>query len=564
MASELCPIGWLDRVKVRQKINAKEDGRFWEMKLQGMNFIGSELSGIGDRTFHAFDPMKGQSLPPIYHEAEVSEIDWALEKAEAACSGARTASIEQRAAFLRKIAERLADLGDDLIARAMAETGLPEPRLIGERGRTVNQILMFADLVEEGSWVEARIDTADPQRKPIPKPDARRMLRPVGPVAVFGASNFPLAFSVAGGDTISALAAGNPVVVKAHPAHPGTSELVAGAITEAVLESSMPDGIFSMLHGVQHEISLHLVRHPALRAVGFTGSLAGGRALYDAATSRDVPIPVFAEMGSINPVFLLPGALAARAGEIARGLHQSVTLGVGQFCTNPGAVIAIEGDGLTSFVDAMAELTGQYVPETMLHPGIKEAYDSAIAGVESKPGVNVLARSSAPAEAESNQVGSVFLGTRAAEFMADSDLSTEIFGPSTILVTCKSRDEVVWLARTLEGHLTATLHGTEEDLQHFSDLAEILEEKVGRLILNGFPTGVEVCHAMHHGGPYPATTDVRETSVGTAAIRRFARPVCYQNFPDAMLPVELRNGNPQRIWRLVNGQFTRDQVTGTS
>ncbi|HUV14601.1 MAG TPA: aldehyde dehydrogenase (NADP(+)) [Acidobacteriota bacterium] len=531
------------------------------MNLQGLNFIGNELSGIGDETFFAFDPVKNKQLAPAFFEAELSEVDWALDKAEEAFSETRALSAEQRGKFLREIARRIMDLGEELINRAMSETGLPEARLVGERGRTVNQILLFADLVEEGSWVEARIDTADPGRAPIPKPDVRRMLRPLGPVAVFGASNFPLAFSVAGGDTASALAAGNPVVIKAHPAHPGTSELVAGAIIEAALETSMPDGVFSMLHGARHGIGLHIVCHPAVKAVGFTGSLVGGRALFDAAASREAPIPIYAEMGSTNPVFLLPGALGDRAVEIAKGFHQSVTLGVGQFCTNPGLAIAVEGEGLQCFIDEFVKLTTDYSPGTMLHPGIREAYESAVAEIESKSGVEVLARSKTLPEEGGTEAAGIFFGTKAAEFLADSDLSAEIFGPSTILVTCRSKEEVFWLARTLEGHLTSTLHANGDDLEQYQDLVPILEEKVGRLVLNGFPTGVEVCHAMHHGGPYPATTDVRETSVGSAAIGRFARPVCYQDFPESSLPVELKNSNPRGIWRLINGEFTRDDVT---
>jgi len=530
------------------------------MNLQGLNFIGNELSGIGEETFFAFDPVKSKQLAPAFFEAELSEVDWALDKAEDAFSETRVLSAEKRGLFLREIARRIMDLGDELIKRAMSETGLPEARIVGERGRTVNQILLFADLVEEGSWVEARIDTADPGREPIPKPDVRRMLRPLGPVAVFGASNFPLAFSVAGGDTASALAAGNPVVIKAHPAHSGTSELVAGAIIEAAIETSMPDGVFSMVHGAGHGVGLHLVCHPAIKAVGFTGSLAGGRALFDAAASRVTPIPVYAEMGSVNPVFLLPGALQDRAIEIARGFHQSVTLGVGQFCTNPGLVIAVEGEGLHCFADEVIKLTADYTPGSMLHSGIRDAYDSAVAEVEAKPGVEVLAKSKTPPEQGRTEAAGVLFGTKAAEFLADSDLSAEIFGPSTILVTCRSKEELFWLAKTLEGHLTSTVHASGDDLEQYRNLVPILEEKVGRLVLNGFPTGVEVCHAMHHGGPYPATTDVRETSVGSAAISRFARPVCYQDFPGTALPVELQNSNSRGIWRLINGEFTRDDV----
>ena len=527
------------------------------MDLHGRSLIGRETLGRGENSFHAVDPASGARLAPPFLEAIEEEIDAALEAAEAAFAPYRALKPDRRAAFLREIGERILALGDVLIRRAAAETGLPEGRLVGERDRTVNQARLFADLIEEGSWVDARIDTAQPDRKPVPKPDLRRMLIPLGPVAVFGASNFPLAFSVAGGDTVSALAAGCPVVVKGHPAHPGTSELVARAILRAADQCSLPSGVLSLLQGAGHEVGLRMVTHPLTRAVGFTGSLAGGRALFDAAARRPDPIPVFAEMGSVNPVFILPGALRRRGREIAEGLHGSVTLGTGQFCTNPGLTV-IPGEGDTEpFLHRLAELTRASAPGTMLHAGILRAYLEGLRRMRELRSVGILEQAAAGASEDRTQAGAAVFHTSAEVFLADRTLSREMFGPSTLLVSWNSKEQLRRIVEGLEGQLTATLHATDEDVREFAWLIPLLERKAGRLVVNGFPTGVEVCPAMHHGGPYPATTDERGTSVGTAAILRFARPVCYQDFPQEALPVELRDGNPRGILRLMDGRFTR-------
>ena len=529
------------------------------MDLHGHHLIAGTRSAQGERAFSATDPTTGETLAPDFHEATTEEVGRAAEKAAEAfrVNGERTS--EDRARLLETIADEIEALGDKLVQRVTAETALPEGRVQGERGRTTGQLRLFADVVREGSWVDARIDTALPDREPLPKPDVRRMLIPIGPVAVFGASNFPLAFSVAGGDTASALAAGCPVVVKAHPAHPGTSELVAEAIGRAVEAVGFHPGTFSLVHGTRPEVSLELVRRPEIKAVGFTGSLKAGRALFDAAADRPAPIPVFAEMGSVNPVFVLPGALEERGEAIAEGLAGSVTLGAGQFCTNPGVVVGLAGETL----DGLAKATGQRLAAmesfTMLYEHVRKGYAEGVEAVERTSGVAVAGRaeggdgSATPAEA-------VVFTTDEATFLDEKRLREEVFGPSTIVVRCSSEERLEAVARALDGSLTATIHGTEKDLQEHAGLVQILREKAGRLIFNGFPTGVEVCPSMHHGGPYPATTDVRSTSVGTAAIYRFARPLCYQDFPQAALPPALRDENAHGLMRMVDGEYTRGDV----
>jgi NADP-dependent aldehyde dehydrogenase len=528
------------------------------MELRGKNFIGSERSAENTLAFHAINPVTQQELEPAFHAATGKEIDAALECAARAFEEYRAQPPERIAVFLARIAEEILNLGDALIQRANEETALPEQRLTGERARTVNQLKMFAELVREGSWVEACIDRAAPERKPLPKPDLRRMLIPIGPVVVFSASNFPLAFSVAGGDTASALAAGNPVVVKAHRAHPGTSELVATAIQKSVEATEMPAGVFSMIYGTSHDVGLRLVRHPAARAVGFTGSFQAGRALFDAAAARPEPIPVYAEMGSTNPVFILPEALKQRSDAIAEGLVQSVTLGVGQFCTNPGLVFGLRGEGLKAFMSEAGQLATRAAPGTMLYAGICDRFQEGARHMSGVAGVTVIGQS--PGSANRGQAGAIVFATDANTFLSHEALKEELFGPSTLIVSCASAGELEQIARTMAGQLTATIHGTEEDLVHHAKLISILQQKVGRLVFNGFPTGVEVCPSMHHGGPYPATTDVHFTSVGTAAIKRFVRPICFQSFPDTALPPELRNKNSRNIWRLIDGQLTKDDV----
>jgi alpha-ketoglutaric semialdehyde dehydrogenase len=518
------------------------------MPLTGQNFIGKTRSSGGEKVFRAFNPILNMEIEPGFHEATPVEIDRAMKLSEAAFVEYRRRIPSERAAFLRAIATEIEKLGDELVERATAETALPNGRITGERGRTTGQLRMFADLVEEGSWVDARIDHADPNRKPAPKPDIRRALTAIGPVVVFGASNFPLAFSVAGGDTASALAAGCSVVIKAHPSHPGTSELVMGAIFRAVQATGMPDGVVSILHAIDPEMSLALVRHPLAKAVGFTGSLRAGRALFDAAAARAEPIPVYAEMGSVNPVFILPQAVKERGAKIAEGLTNSVTLGVGQFCTKPGVVVCLDDQAGRAFVEEMSRRMAAVPVGTMLNPRIAKAYAD---------GRRQLAKVDDTSLGLPAQASPAVFVTTSAEFLSDHKLREELFGPATVIVLAQSPQQFQEIARSLDGQLTATIHATDAELAEHRPLVEILNRKAGRLIFNAYPTGVEVCSAMHHGGPYPATTDSRTTSVGTAAIERFARPVCYQDWPAQMLPPELRENNPSGIWRLVDGQRLR-------
>jgi 2,5-dioxopentanoate dehydrogenase len=529
------------------------------MELHGKSIIGGRpVSSANAKTFSAIAAVSGEELSPRFHETTTAEADEAFHLAEKAFEEYRALPPDRIAAFLTRAAEEILKLGEDLLGRANQETALPEQRLIGECARTVNQLKMFAETVREGSWTEATIDRGLPDRKPLPKPDLRRMLVPLGPVVVFGASNFPLAYSVAGGDTASALAAGCPVVVKAHPAHPGTSELVARAILAAAEATRMPKGVFSMVHGAGTEIGQYLVKHPATKAVGFTGSLQGGRALFDAAAARPEPIPVYAERGSTNPVFILPGALKKNGGAIAEGLVQSVTMGVGQFCVNPGLVFGRQDEHWRAFIERAGQLAGGVAPGVMLHQGICNRFEQGAAQFQKIPGVSIAGKSSA--EVAKGRAPALVFSTDSKTFQQQAALREELFGPSTILVSCGNAEELETIARSLSGQLTATIHGTEEDLAQHKDLVAILRQKAGRLVFNQFPTGVEVCPAMQHGGPYPATTDSRTTSVGAYAIKRFARPVCFQNFPEAALPLELQNRNARNIWRLIDNQLTKADV----
>ena len=526
------------------------------MELQGRSIIeGEPVADDGSRTFRAFNPSEGREFGPEFYEATPAVVARALDAAARAFSEYRQKSATEVADFLEAIARGIEGLGDELIERAQAETALPFERLKGERARTTAQLRMFAGVVREGSWVEATIDHAEPERKPVPKPDLRRMLISIGPVAVFGASNFPLAFSVAGGDTASALAASNTVVVKAHPAHPGTSELVARAVADAARETGMPAGVFALVQGQSPEVSLAVVEHPQTKAVGFTGSLRVGRALFDAAARRPEPIPVYAEMGSVNPVFVLPGALSERGAEFAEGLKQSVTLGTGQFCTNPGLVVGQRGEAFEQFINRADELFASAPPGTMLNAGILRSYTE---GVERLRRFTSGGAGAGAADESRTQAAAYVFSTDANTFLDHHELGEEVFGPATLVVACEGLEELRRVAEHLEGALTATIHGTPKDLREYAWLVKVLEQKAGRLVFNGFPTGVEVSAAMQHGGPYPATTDARTTSVGTAAIKRFARPVCYQNFPQEALPVELRDENPRRLWRLVDNIWTKD------
>lgn len=528
------------------------------MRLTGKSLIASEPLESSAGYFTA-----GGALAQ-FEEASGEHVNRALEAAETAFHEYSRVPAETRATFLDRIGAEIEKLGDDLLSAANTETALPiAERLVGERARTVGQLRLFASLIREGSWIDARIDRAIPDRKPLPKPDIRRMLIPIGPIAVFGASNFPLAFSVAGGDTAAALAAGCPVIVKAHPAHPATSELVALAIIEAIKAIGMPPGVFSLIQSTRNAIAEALVQHPLAQAVAFTGSLRAGRALFNTAAARPEPIPVYAEMGSVNPVFLLPGALRERADAIAEGMKNSITLGVGQFCTCPGLSVGISNPDFDRFVTRMEELIKSAQPGTMLYSRILESYEAGVRRLSAIEGVRTTRCSTA--EGRQNAALPSMFETGARTFMRHDELGEEVFGPSAVVVRCGSRGEMEAVARNLEGSLTATIHGTPADLNEHASLVTILQNKVGRLIFNGYPTGVEVCASMQHGGPYPATTDSRSTSVGTAAILRFARPVAYQNFPQSALPAELQDANPKKIWRLVDGEmsnqpFQRDQT----
>jgi len=486
-------------------------------------------------------------------DATSIEIDETVQKAHQAFLMYRSLSGKAKAQLLRKIADEIEALGDTLISTASKESNLPESRLIGERGRTTGQLRLFASLVEEGSWVEASIDTAIPDRQPLPKPDIRKMLIPMGTIVVFGASNFPLAFSTAGGDTASALAAGCTVVVKAHPAHPETSNLVAQAIWNALEKCHLPKDIFGHLHGKSADVGRNLVIHPLVKAVAFTGSFNGGKALFDFANQRKNPIPVFAEMGSINPVILLPEALKNRAESIATQLAGSITLGAGQFCTKPGILIGVENTDLEKFIAMLSEQITYAKPATMLYEGIAFNYDCQRRILSAQNGVKVEAESSTPPEKGQGLPTSA--SVHAIEFLKNPTLHEEVFGAFALIIKCKHQGEIQQVIQSLAGQLTATIIGEKEELLKSKDFVDALKEIVGRIVFNGVPTGVEVCYSMQHGGVFPATTDSRFTSVGTGAIKRFVRPVAFQNFPDELLPSELQASNPLNIWRLFNGEW---------
>ena len=530
------------------------------MEFHGKNIIGFGLSAEGGETFRSYNPREARQLDTEFHEASVVEVERALALADCASVQMRQLDAERIAGFLLTVRDEILALGEGLVETADRETALGLDRLRGERDRTTNQIKLFADLVREGSWVDARIDPALPDRNPLPRPDIRRMLQPIGPIAVFGASNFPLAFSVAGGDTASAFAARNPVVVKAHPAHPGTSELVGDAIQRAARVSGMPEGTFSLLQSSRPEISIALATNSRTRAVAFTGSQRAGRALFDAAARRPDPIPVYAEMGSVNPVVLLPEILQTSANALAEGLYRSVLLGVGQFCTSPGLVFAVESSGLVDLASRLSALFRDGAPGSMLNSGICKSFAEKFKAAADIAGVHVQTAERAREPGRTEGLPGLLI-TDSRTWLNNNALHEEIFGPSTLVVRCANFEHLEQCTQRLEGSLTATIHGTSAELENHRELIDILSRKAGRLIFNGYPTGVEVGYAMHHGGPYPATSDEKFTSVGTAAVYRFARPVCYQNFPEHLLPLELQDANPRRIWRQVNGQLTRDALS---
>jgi NADP-dependent aldehyde dehydrogenase len=520
-----------------------------------LNHIAGQLSGNGDVLLNSVDAHTGEPLPYAFHQATGDEVEAAVQAAEAAYPAYRSTRPAQRAAFLDAIADELDALGDDFIQHVMRETALPEARIRGERSRTSNQLRLFAEVVRRGDFYAARIDRALPQRTPLPRPDLRQYRIGVGPVAVFGASNFPLAFSTAGGDTASALAAGCPVVFKAHSGHMLTAAHVAAAIDRAVASSGMPAGVFNLIYGAG--VGEALVKHPAIQAVGFTGSLRGGRALCDMAAARPQPIPVFAEMSSINPVIVLPQALQARGEQVAGELAASVVLGCGQFCTNPGLVVGIRSAQFERFVQTLLARMADQGPQTMLNAGTLRSYQNGVQHLLAHPGIQHLAGQPQTGNQAQPQL---FKADVSLLLNGDPLLQEEVFGPTTVVVEVADAQQLTEALRHLQGQLTATLIAEPDDLVAFASLVPLLERKAGRLLLNGYPTGVEVSDAMVHGGPYPATSDARGTSVGTLAIDRFLRPVCFQNYPDALLPDALKNANPLGIARLLDGVSSREGV----
>ena len=517
-------------------------------EILGQSIIGSGRGSAKVETFRAFDPRTGNEVEPVFYSASMDDLENAVRLAAESRIVYGKTSGKAKAEFLRRIATNIEALGNTLVERIELETALLPARIESERGRTCFQLRMFADLVEEGSWVDARIDHALPERTSIPKPDIRSMLRPLGPVAVFCASNFPLAYSVAGGDTASALAAGCPVIVIAHTAHPGTAELVGTAVQDAAKTCGMPEGVFSLLFAKNYDIGQALAAHTDIKAVGFTGSRTGGKALMKIAAARPEPIPVYAEMSSVNPVFILPKAIAERGETIAEGLYNSFTLGAGQFCTKPGIVLLDSSTDSRAFGEKLESLAENFTPIPLLTGGIQKSY---FEGTTSR--AVALDTNAAANKPEGFGVGANVFRTSVDRLLSDDELSSEIFGPTTLLVNAKNRDELLHAANDLEGQLTASVFGTDEELAEYADLIAILETKAGRLIFNGFPTGVEVCSSIVHGGPFPATSDSRSTSVGSRAIERFCRLVCYQGFPENGLPDELKESNPLSIQRMIDG-----------
>lgn len=531
-------------------------------ELTGRSLTGGLAVSDSGETFNGVNPATGENLEPTYACIGTADVAAIAAQAATAFPEFRGRSAKDRATLLRTIANNIEEVVDDLVERMTAETALPEPRVRGEAGRTMGQLRLFADLIEEGSWVDARIDTADPDRQPIPKPDVRSMLQATGPVVVFCASNFPLAFSVAGGDTASALAAGCPVIVKAHHSHPATAEIVGQAVARAVESCGLPAGTFSLVYGSGRGVGTALVNQAEVKAVGFTGSRAGGTALMKVAAERPEPIPVFAEMSSINPVVILSGALAANGEQIAGGLAGSVALGMGQFCTNPGLVLLPAGEAADRFAATVKEGLSE-AAGCLLNSGIAAAYRDALNARAELGGDGIEVLHSAPGDDSQGacKVGSALYKVTAKAFIANPVLAEEAFGPSTTLVTYENDEELLDVINAQEGQLTGTIHGTDEDLANAAAAIAALQERVGRLIFGGFPTGVEVCHAMVHGGPFPSTSDGRSTSVGTMAIQRFVRAISFQSAPQALLPDELKDDNPVRIQRLVNGRRTTDRIS---
>ena len=525
------------------------------MIITGKQLIGYAQSGSGTETFNG-TVKNEQDIPYAFHEATTAEIDEAIHKAHTAAAIYKRISYTKRAEFLERIADEIMAVGPALIAITMQESNLPEARLLGERDRTTGQLRFFAKILREGSWLRTIIDL--PSADNPAKGDLRQMQIPLGVTGVWGASNFPFAFSVAGGDTVSALAAGCPVVHKAHPAHPVTCELIGNCIVKAAKETGMPNGAFSLLHGINYQTGLQIVRHPLVKAVAFTGSFQGGKALFDEANKREEPIPVYSEMGSVNPVFILPGILKEKGTELAKALAASNLLGVGQFCTNPGVVVLPNHHTVASFMADYKTAIEDAPGGVMLTENIHRAFNRGAEAFAGHENVELLAHGKA-SDNKSVAMPRAFI-TSAINFLTNADLAEEVFGPSSIHITTENKEEIFAIAKKLKGQLTATIWGNADDLETYSELQHILEDKAGRLIINAMPTGVEVNYAMVHGGPFPATTNSATTSVGATAIYRFTRPVCFQGFPDSALPEALQNNNPLGILRQVNGKFTTDAI----
>ncbi|NNL16335.1 MAG: aldehyde dehydrogenase (NADP(+)) [Flavobacteriaceae bacterium] len=526
--------------------------------ITGKSYIGKNLSAKGSTTYKTFNPQLNIENEPIYTEAIQDEINEAIALASKAFKKFKKTSGKQKAAFLNAIADEILALDDELVKTYCSETGLPEGRAKGERGRTIFQLRSFADLVEEGSWVEASIDTAIPDREPVPKPDLRKMLVPLGPVVVFGASNFPLAYSTAGGDTAAALAGGCPVIVKSHPMHAGTGELVASAIVKAAQKTGMPNGVFSNINSSGIEVGQQLVSHPSVKAVGFTGSIRGGRALLDLAAQREEPIPVFAEMGSVNPVVILPEALEKNGDSLANTYAGSITLGTGQFCTNPGLLLGIKGEVLNNFISTLSNEIVKIEPSCMLHPNIIGAYENNKAKALAQTDLKVVA--DFDSDVQSNYARQTITTVEGKTFLENTTLHQEVFGPFSMVVQCEDAKQLEKIISKLEGQLTGTFIAEKDEVPMYSGVIDALQNRVGRIIYNGVPTGVEVCPSMVHGGPYPASSDSRFTAVGIDSIKRWVRPFSYQDWPNELLPEELKNNNPLGISRLINNKKTTDKI----
>jgi NADP-dependent aldehyde dehydrogenase len=530
------------------------------MTITGSNLIAGAPSREGQPTFTSVDPRRRKPVEEfVFHNATPGEVDRAVRAAAEAFEITRHYPAHQLADFLDRVAGEIEALGDELLRVTDLETALGIPRLTGERARTTGQLRSFAALLREGSYVEAIIDTARPDRQPAPRPDLRRMLFPIGPVGVFSASNFPFAFSVAGGDTASAFAAGCPVILKAHPGHPAASELTAQAILRAVEASGFPPGFFSLIQGDQIDVGQTLVQHPQLEAVAFTGSLRGGRAIFDTAARRPRPIPVYAEMGSINPVVILPGAIEARGEALADQLAASVTLGAGQFCTNPGLFLLQDSPAARAFIDSVRQRMDQRETGVLLNANVEQGLVRAVHATLQRSGVQRVTGGTL-VEGGGYCYANTVLQTTSAAFRADPDLQIEHFGPVTLFVLCASPADLEACVAVLHGSLTATVHAEAHELDAAARLFDRLREQAGRLLLNGFPTGVEVVYSMQHGGPYPATTASATTSVGMTAIKRFMRPVAFQNIPDALLPDALKSSNPLNLLRIVDNEYTRAPI----